>query len=160
MKNILTVVPGSVALTFALVLLSGRAHGAEAQLSKAGCDAVLTAEVKRLEDGFSRTRDAWEKSVDQRFTDHDKELTSTQMESARTTFNQLVLKVSSEHVKAVALPGIYRMMLTVPRYDLGVCSKPGEMRALGDQAITGFLLKLAELLPLVETSVDAAKGEG
>jgi hypothetical protein len=143
-----------------LVLAFGAAYGAELPPSKAGCDAVLAAEVKRLEDGFSRTRDAWEKSVEQRFSDHDRELTSMQMQAARTTFNQLVLKLSNEHVKAVALPGIYRMMLTIPQYDVGVCSKPVEMRALGDQAITGFLLQLTQLLPLVETSVDAAKSGG
>jgi len=126
--------------------------------SKADCDAVLTAEVKRLEDGFSRTRVAWEQSVEQRFTDH-AELTGPQMADARATFNDLVMKLSNEHVKAVALPGIYRMMLAVPRYDVGVCSRPGEMRSIGDQAIAGFLLKLTELLPLVEKSIAAAKSD-
>ena len=38
-----------------------------------------------------------------------------------------------------------------------VCAHPADMRSLGDRAITGFLLKLTALLPLVETSVDAAK---
>jgi len=136
----------------------GIAHGDEPQPSKADCDAVLTAEVKRLEDGFSRTRVAWEQSVDQRFSDH-KELTTAQMENARATFTQLVLKASNDHVKAVALPGIYRMMLTIPQYDIGVCTRPTEMRQLGDQAIAGFLLQLTQLLPLVETSVDAAKAD-
>lgn len=119
---------------------------------------MLTAEVARLEDGFSRTRVAWEQSVEQRFTDH-KELTLAQMTDARATFNDLVLKLSNEHVKAVALPGIYRMMLAIPRYDTGVCSKPGEMRSIGDQAIAGFLMKLTELLPLVEKSIAAAKSD-
>jgi len=130
----------------------------ESPASKADCDAVLTAEVARLEDGFSRTRVAWEQSVEQRFTDH-KELTLAQMTDARATFNDLVLKLSNEHVKAVALPGIYRMMLAIPRYDTGVCSKPGEMRSIGDQAIAGFLMKLTELLPLVEKSIAAAKSD-
>jgi hypothetical protein len=137
---------------------SGAASATESVASKADCDAVLTAEVRRLEDGFSRTRVAWEQSVEQRFSDH-KELTTAQMEDARATFNDLVMKLSNEHVKAVALPGIYRMMLSVPRYDVGVCSKPGEMRSIGDQAIAGFLLKLTELLPLVEKSIAAAKSD-
>jgi hypothetical protein len=33
------------------------------------------------------------------------------------------------------------------------------MRSIGDQAIAGFLLKLTELLPLVEKSIDAAKAD-
>ena len=125
-------------------------------MTKAVCDAVLTSEVKRLEDGFSRTRDAWEKSVEQRFTDHT-ELTAAQMQTARATFNDAVMELSAEHLKAVALPGMYRMMLTIPRYDLGVCARPTDMRSMGDQAIAGFLLKLTALLPLIETSVEAAK---
>jgi len=141
-----------------MVLALSPAFGAEPVASKAECDAVLSAEVKRLEDGFSRTRVAWEQSVEQRFRDH-AELTRAQLENARATFNDLVMKLSSEHVKAVALPGIYRMMLTVPRYDVGVCSKPVEMRSIGDQAIAGFLLKLTELLPLVEKTVNAAKSD-
>jgi hypothetical protein len=127
--------------------------------TKAQCDAVLSAEVKRLEDGFSRTRVAWEQSVEQRFHDHP-ELTSAQEKNARDTFDHLVLTLSNEHVKAVALPGIYRMMLSVPRYDLDVCSKPAEMRSIGDQAIAGFLLKLTQLLPLVDKSILAAKADG
>jgi hypothetical protein len=126
--------------------------------TKAQCDAVLTAEVKRLEDGFSRTRVAWEQSVEQRFHDHP-ELTSAQEQNARETFENLVMKLSNEHVKAVALPGIYRMMLSIPRYDLAVCSKPAEMRSIGDQAIAGFLFKLTQLLPLVDKSIDAAKSD-
>lgn len=126
--------------------------------AKAQCDAVLTAEVKRLEDGFSRTRVAWEQTVEQRFHDHP-ELTSAQEKNARDTFEDLVMKMSNEHVKAVALPGIYRMMLSVPRYDVAICAKPAEMRSIGDQAIAGFLLKLTQLLPLVEKSIDAAKAD-
>jgi hypothetical protein len=124
--------------------------------SKAACDAALTAEVKRLEDGFSRTRDAWQKSVDQRFAEHP-ELSPSQMQAARTTFDRAVMELSSEHLKAVALPGMYRMMLAVPQYDIGVCANPQDMRSMGDRAITGFLLKLTALLPLVDTSVEAAK---
>jgi hypothetical protein len=141
-----------------LLLIAGTAARAEAAptISKAACDAALTAEVKRLEDGFSRTRDAWQKSVEQRFADHP-ELSPTQMQTARTTFDRAVMELSSEHLKAVALPGMYRMMLAVPQYDLGVCSNPENMRTLGDRAITGFLLKLTALLPLVDTSIDAAK---
>ena len=126
--------------------------------ARAACDAVLTAEVKRLEDGFMRTRVAWEQSVEQRFQDHT-ELTAAQMENARETFDDLLLKLSNEHVKAVALPGIYRMMLSIPRYDTDVCSQPSEIRSVGDQAIAGFLLKLTELLPLVEKTVNAAKSD-
>lgn len=126
--------------------------------TKAECDAVLSSEVRRLEDGFSRTRVAWEQTVEQRFHDHP-ELTAAQEKNARATFEDLVLKLSNEHVKAVALPGIYRMMLSVPRYDINVCSRPKEMRSIGDQAIAGFLLKLTELLPLVEKSIDAAKAD-
>lgn len=126
--------------------------------TKAQCDAVLTAEVKRLEDGFSRTRIAWEQSVEQRFHDHP-ELTRAQEQNARATFEDLVMKLSNEHVKAVALPGIYRMMLSVPRYDISVCSKPAEMRSIGDQAIAGFLFKLTQLLPLVDKTIDAAKSD-
>jgi hypothetical protein len=147
----------------AVVLLGsflGPAFGAEDAQIKAKCDAVLNAEVKRLEDGFSRTRVAWEQSVEQRFHEHHHELTASQMQSARATFDDLVMKLSNEHVKAVALPGIYRMMLTIPRYDLGMCSRPAEMRSIGDQAIAGFLLKLTELLPLVEKTVHAAKADG
>lgn len=129
-----------------------------ATMGRADCDAVLTAEVKRLEDGFSRTRVAWEQSVEQRFHDHP-ELTGPQEKNARETFDDLVMKLSNEHVKAVALPGIYRMMLSVPRYDLTVCSNPGEMRSMGDQAIAGFLLKLTQLLPLVEKTIAAAKSD-
>ena len=129
-----------------------------APASKAECDAMLTDEVRRLEDGFARTRSAWEQTVEQRFVDHS-ELTVAQMTDARATFNDLVIKISNEHVKAVALPSIYRMMLTVPQYDLGVCSRPSEMRSIGDQAIAGFLLKLTELLPLVEKTVLAAKSD-
>jgi hypothetical protein len=33
------------------------------------------------------------------------------------------------------------------------------MRSIGDQAIAGFLLKLTELLPLVEKTVMAAKSD-
>jgi hypothetical protein len=146
-----------------LVLAIGPAFGAEVPsaptpAAKAECDAVLNAEVRRLEDGFSRTRVAWEQTVEQRFHDHT-ELTTAQAKNARDTFEDLVLKLSNEHVKAVALPGIYRMMLSVPRYDLAVCSKPTEMRSIGNQAIAGFLLKLTELLPLVEKSIDAAKAD-
>ena len=126
--------------------------------TRAECDAVLTAEVKRLEDGFSRTRVAWEQTVEQRFHDHP-ELTTAQEKNARDTFDHLVLTLSNEHVKAVALPGIYRMMLSIPRYDLDVCSRPAEMRSIGDQAIAGFLLKLTQLLPLVDKSIDAAKSD-
>ena len=146
-----------------LVLAIGSAWGAELPAAstpgaRAECDAVLNAEVRRLEDGFSRTRVAWEQSVEQRFHDHP-ELTSAQEKNARDTFEDLVLKMSNEHVKAVALPGIYRMMLSVPRYDLAVCSRPAEMRSIGNQAIAGFLLKLTELLPLVDKSIDAAKAD-
>jgi hypothetical protein len=141
-----------------MVLVLGPAFGAEVAATKAECDAVLTSEVKRLEDGFSRTRIAWEQTVEQRFVDHT-ELTSAQMTNARTTFNDLVMKLSNEHVKAVALPSIYRMMLAVPQYDVGVCSSPNEMRSIGDEAIAGFLLKLTQLLPLVEKTVAAAKAD-
>jgi hypothetical protein len=149
---------------FPLVLALAPAFGAEESgtearaSAKAECDAVLTAEVKRLEDGFMRTRVAWEQSVDQRFHDHT-ELTTAQMENARATFDDLVMKLSNEHVKAVALPGIYRMMLAVPRYDVEVCAKPAEMRSIGNQAIADFLLKLTQLLPLVDKSVAAAKSD-
>jgi len=132
---------------------------ADPATNRAECDAVLNAEVKRLEEGFSRTRVAWEQTVEQRFQDHHGELTEAQMQNARATFDDLVLKLSNEHVKAVALPGIYRMMLSVPRYDLNVCSKPGEMKSIGDQAIAGFLLQLTQLLPLVEKTVLAAKAD-
>jgi hypothetical protein len=148
----------STAMTLWFASTSGSARAAESPAAKAACDAVLTAEVQRLEEGFSRTRNAWEQSVEQRFIDH-KELTVAQMEDARATFNDLVMKLSNEHVKAVALPGIYRMMLAVPRYDIGVCSKPSEIRSVGDQAIAGFLMKLTELLPLVEKSIAAAKSD-
>jgi hypothetical protein len=142
----------------ALAMTPTIAAAEEATATKAACDAVLTAEVSRLEDGFSRTRVAWEQTVEQRFVDH-KELTAAQMTNARDTFNDLVMKLSNEHVKAVALPSIYRMMLAVPRYDVGVCSRPDEMRSIGDQAIAGFLLKLTQLLPLVEKTVAAAKAD-
>lgn len=147
-----------------LVLAIGPAFGAEVPPSaqtpaaKAECDAVLNAEVKRLEEGFSRTRAAWEQSVEQRFHEHP-ELTTAQEKNARDTFEDLVLKLSNEHVKAVALPGIYRMMLSVPRYDLAVCAKPAEMRSIGNEAIAGFLLKLTELLPLVDKTIAAAKAD-
>jgi hypothetical protein len=51
------------------------------------------------------------------------------------------------------------MMLAVPQYDVGVCSSPNEMKSIGDQAIAGFLLKLTQLLPLVEKTVAAAKAD-
>lgn len=146
----------SAALLVLGVLTAGAAYGDEQPVSKAACDAVLTSEVKRLEDGFARTRDAWEKSVEQRFLDH-KELTAAELQTARTTFNDAVMELSAEHLKAVALPGMYRMMLAIPRYDLGVCARPADMRSMGDQAIAGFLLKLTALLPLVDTSVESAK---
>ena len=141
MKPFAVLVPLLLAIAPAFALESGP--------SKADCDAVLTAEVKRLEDGFSRTRIGMG-------TDGGAAISGSpgahpaQLQNARATFNDLVMKLSSEHVKAVALPGIYRMMLAVPRYDIGVCSKPHEMRSIGDQAIAGFLLKLTQLLPLVE----------
>lgn len=144
------------AALLASLLVASSAYGQDAPPSKAACDAALTAEVKRLEDGFSRTRDAWEKSVEQRFLDH-KELTAAEMQTARETFNDAVMELSAEHLKAVALPGMYRMMLAIPRYDLGVCARPTDMRTMGDQAITGFLLKLTALLPLVDASVESAK---
>ena len=90
--------------------------------TKAECDAVLTAEVKRLEDGFSRTRVAWEQSVEQRFHDHP-ELTSAQEKNARETFEGLVVKMSNEHVKAVALPvqtPVYLTYITAAATDRGV----------------------------------------
>jgi hypothetical protein len=147
-------------LTFLLPLaLTAAPAFADPASVRAECDAVLSAEVRRLEDGFSRTRVAWEQTVEQRFHDHHTELTTAQMQNARDTFNDLVMKLSNEHVKAVALPGIYRMMLSVPRYDLNVCSKPGEMKNIGDQAIAGFLLQLTQLLPLVEKTVLAAKAD-
>ena len=141
-----------------LTLIAGTVARAEEPLplSKSACDAALTAEVKRLEDGFSRTREAWQKSVEQRFADHP-ELSASQMQTARTTFDHAVMELSSEHLKAVALPGMYRMMLAVPQYDIAVCANPQDMRSLGDRAITGFLLKLTALLPLVDTSIEAAK---
>lgn len=139
-----------------LALATLPAFGAEPALTKADCDAVLTAEVKRLEEGFARTRSAWEQSVEQRFREHT-ELTEAQMQTARETFNKAVVELSGAHLKTVALPGMYRMMLAIPHYDLAVCSDPGHMRQLGDQAITGFLMQLSALLPLVETSVKAAK---
>lgn len=142
-----------------LMLSMGSALAAEPSPAKAQCDAVLTAEVQRLEDSFTRTRVAWEDTVEQRFQEHAHELTAAQMENARSTFENLVLTVSQEHVRAVALPGIYRMMLAVPRYDVEVCSKPEEIRSVGDQAIAGFLLKLSELLPMVEKTVLAAKAD-
>lgn len=155
-------VPILIALSSALAIAP--AFGADGAATptpaatRAECDAVLTAEVKRLEDGFSRTRVAWEQSVEQRFHDHP-ELTTAQEKNARDTFDDLVLKLSNEHVKAVALPGIYRMMLTIPRYDLTVCSRPSEMRSIGDQAIAGFLFKLTQLLPFVDKTIDAAKSD-
>jgi len=143
-----------------LLVVAPVAFGADgiASPSKAECDAMLTAEVRRLEDGFARTRSAWEQTVEQRFVDHT-ELTAAQMTNARATFDDLVMKLSNEHVKAVALPSIYRMMLAVPQYDLDVCSRPSEMRSIGDQAIAGFLLKLTELLPLVDKTIEAAKAD-
>ncbi len=146
----------NAAILVSLLAAAGAAYGAEPPVTKAACDAVLTAEVKRLEDSFARTRDAWEKTVEQRFVDH-KELTAQQMQSARATFDEAVVELSAEHLKAVALPGMYRMMLAIPQYDLGVCARTADIRTMGDQAITGFLLKLTALLPLVETSVSAAK---
>lgn len=142
-----------------IVAAASPAYSADPASSKAQCDAVLTAEVKRLEDSFSRTRIAWEQTVEQRFREHAGELTQPQMDNARATFEDLVLKISHEHVKAVALPGLYRMMLTVPRYDIEVCSKPDVMRSIGDEAITAFLMKLTELLPMVEKTVLAAKSD-
>ena len=142
-----------------LLLACSAAHAAEPAVTKAACDATLTAEIHRMEEGFSRARLAWQSSVDQRFRDHE-ELSAEQMQTARTNFDALVLKQSSEHVKAVALPGVYRMMLIIPQYDLSVCANPNEVRALGDQAIAGFLLRLTELFPLVEASVDAAVEDG
>jgi hypothetical protein len=142
-----------------LLVLGTAAYAADPAVSKASCDATLTSEIKRMEEGFSRARTAWQESVDQRFRDHD-ELSAKQMQAARTRFDQLVMKQSSEHVKAVALPGVYRMMLIIPQYDLSVCSNPQEVRALGDQAIAGFLMRLTELFPLVEASVDAASEDG
>jgi hypothetical protein len=142
-----------------LLALGGAASAAELPVTKATCDATLTSEIKRMEEGFSRARSAWQESVDQRFRDHD-ELSVEQMQSARTRFDQAVLQQSSEHVKAVALPGVYRMMLIIPQYDLSVCADPTEVRALGDQAIASFLLRLTELFPLVEASVDAAMKDG
>jgi hypothetical protein len=138
-----------------LTLASGLTHAQEPATTKAACDATLTSEIQRMEEGFSRARVAWQESVDQRFRDHD-ELSVDQMRIARARFDAEVLKLSSEHVKAVALPGVYRMMLTVPQYDLSVCSDHREVKALGDQAIAGFLLRLTELFPLVETAVRAA----
>jgi hypothetical protein len=153
----------SVLVAIVSALTIAPAFGADATpaaptATRAECDAVLTAEVKRLEDGFSRTRVAWEQTVEQRFHEHT-ELTQAQEKNARDTFDDLVLKLSNEHVKAVALPGIYRMMLSIPRYDLSVCSRPAEMRSIGDQAIAGFLFKLTELLPLVEKTINAAKSD-
>lgn len=142
-----------------LLLACSAAHAAEPEITKASCDATLTAEIQRMEEGFSRARVAWQNSVDQRFRDHD-ELSAAQLQTARTTFDALVLKQSSEHVKAVALPGVYRMMLIIPQYDLSVCANPKEVRALGDQAIAGFLLRLTELFPLVEASVGAVVERG
>jgi vacuolar-type H+-ATPase subunit D/Vma8 len=138
-----------------VLLACGAVYSAEPAISKAACDATLTSEITRMEEGFSRARLAWQESVEQRFADHD-ELSASQMQAARSKFDALVLSQSSEHVKAVALPGLYRMMLTIPQYDLSVCSDPKEVRSLGDQAIAGFLMRLTELFPLVETSVDAA----
>jgi hypothetical protein len=138
-----------------LTLACGLAHAQQPAITKASCDATLTAEIERMEEGFSRARNAWQESVDQRFRDHD-ELNAEQMRTARAKFDAEVLKLSSEHVKAVALPGVYRMMLIVPQYDLNVCSDPREVRALGDQAIAGFLLRLTELFPLVEHAVSSA----
>ena len=153
-------VPVLIAIVSALAIapVFGADAPAVPTATKAECDAVLNAEVKRLEDGFSRTRAAWEQTVEQRFHDHP-ELTSAQEKNARDTFDDLVLKLSNEHVKAVALPGIYRMMLSIPRYDISVCSRPAEMRSIGDQAIAGFLFKLTQLLPLVDKTIDAAKSD-
>jgi hypothetical protein len=142
-----------------MTLACGLAHAQQPAITKAACDATLTAEIQRMEEGFSRARVAWQQSVDQRFRDHD-ELSVDQMRTARATFDSEVLKLSSEHVKAVALPGVYRMMLTVPQYDLSVCDDPKEVRALGDQAIAGFLMRLTELFPLVERAVSAASKGG
>jgi hypothetical protein len=138
-----------------MTLACGLAHAQQPAMTKASCDATLTSEIQRMEEGFSRARVAWQASVDQRFRDHD-ELSAEQMLTARAKFDAEVLKLSSEHVKAVALPGVYRMMLTVPQYDLSVCSDPREVKALGDQAIASFLMRLAELFPLVESAVIAA----
>lgn len=138
-----------------LTLACGLAHAQQSANTKAACDATLTSEIQRMEEGFSRARVAWQESVDQRFRDHD-ELSADQLRTARAKFDAEVLKLSSEHVKAVALPGVYRMMLIVPQYDLSVCDDPKEVRALGDQAIASFLLRLTELFPLVERAVSAA----
>ncbi len=142
-----------------LTLVCSLAQAQHSASTKASCDATLTSEIQRMEEGFSRARVAWQESVDQRFRDHD-ELSTEQMRNARAKFDAEVLKLSSEHVKAVALPGVYRMMLTVPQYDLSVCDDPKEVRALGDQAIAGFLLRLTELFPLVEHAVSAAIAGG
>jgi hypothetical protein len=146
----------ALAFLVPVALVAAPALGADPVMTKAECDAVLSAEVKRLEEGFARTRSAWEQSVEQRFSEH-KELTDAQMQTARATFNQAVVELSSAHMKTVALPGMYRMMLAIPQYDLAVCSDTAQIRTLGDQAIAGFLMQLTALLPLVETSVKAAK---
>lgn len=129
-------------------------------VSKADCDATLHAEVKRLDEAFARSRTAWEDTVKRRFEDREKELTPAQMQAARAAFDRMVVQQSKAHVRTVALPGVYRMMLAVPQYDTSVCANPDEMRALGDQAIVEFLQQLAELLPLVDATVDAAKAAG
>jgi len=132
----------------------------EPAISKAECDATLNAEVKRLDEAFARSRTAWEDTVKRRFEDREKELTPAQMQAARAAFDRKVMEQSRAHVRTVALPGVYRMMLAVPQYDTSVCANPDEMRALGDQAIVEFLQQLAELLPLIDATVDAAKGTG
>jgi hypothetical protein len=111
-----------------LALLAGTAHAAEPALSKAACDALLNTEVRRLEDSFARTRDAWEKTVAQRFSDHT-ELTPAQMRTARATFDEAVVQLATEHLKAVALPGMYRMMLVLPQYDLALDGRAGPARS-------------------------------
>jgi hypothetical protein len=126
----------SAALLVVGLVAAVTAYGDEQPVSKAACDAALTAEVHRLEDGFARTRAAWESSVEQRFLDH-KELTAAELHTARTTFNDAVMELSAEHLK--------------------VCARPADMRSMGDQAIAGFLLKLTALLPLVDTSIESAK---
>ncbi len=105
--------------------------------------AVLGSQASRRR--FLAHAGRWEQTVEQRFHDHP-ELTAAQERMPAHVRGSRAEAVERAR-QAVALPGIYRMMLSVPRYDLMVCSKPKEMRSIGDQAIAGFLLKLTELLP-------------
>lgn len=122
------------------------------------CEATLTAEAKFVEDGLVAVREKWRAKV--RLTFDAKALTNSQRAAAEQAFASLVAKMSDEFGKVLSLPSILRILSMVPVLPPDTCKEPAKLHALGEQSIAGYASILENLLPMIDTVSEAAKGDG